>query len=552
MRVSLFAGLAALGAAVDFDDDDMNFLRMLSSNASGGNMTATTAPATQPINTTAPMANTTMAPSTTPAATTGAGNGTETTAAETTAATTPAQETTQGMTETPQTTPTPVTGDLCVVANYAALGLAAPSGMALATGDAAKWGIECDGASKQTPIPEAKTYYEKGAKAQLETNTAKCVADGGTVTALTCGEAAFLTEYNKNSMKGKMFMLAFCCGTPSAGMPSASLSSPKSGGNLKLGRYSDSACATPLTADAAATQLDFARSNGLYGGGAAEKTAALGTCHDLGYFGIMKFTACNGTATAETNALKTNQPMSIMEGYIDSACAKQYSVNVFEQTFCKSVGESSSRRELAAHTNSSSSGTYMQTMCEGGSTPATLAVVTSVATTMSNVPADLAPAAKTEIVDATANAVKAQADLVDTTVTNTVKEKSGTGNLAASRRRLSARRLAGHTVTSVITVLEALVPAAAADTFKGAMDTAVSDPAGKLNPTQLDAAIVTAVKATTAGASLNITAVSTTTVAEPSIPVSSTSTGSGGSTSGAVTEYLSYAAGFVFAAALIM
>lgn len=120
------------------------------------------------------------------------------------------------------------------------------------------------------------------------------------------------------------------------------------------------------------------------------------------------------------------------------------------------------------------------------------------------------------------------------------------------RRRLTNRRLASHTGT-VATLTKTTVPAVQAAQARAAVQAAVTDTGGALSSALLETAIKAKVAATPALQAKvgNLTVESSTVVSGTSI-APSTGTGTTGGTSGAVTEYLSYAAGLMLGASLLM
>jgi len=193
-----------------------------------------------------------------------------------------------------------------------------------------------------------------------------------------------------------------------------------------------------------------------------------------------------------------------------------------------------------------------------------LAIATTSAATISNLPTDMTAQEKTDVVQNSANAVleafNGNDGVTGTGISNSIKSAVGTGpafgdNGVSVRRRRLARRLAGHAVDVVTTVIETIVPTDQAETLKTSIESKTGS-SGTLSPNTIANAIVEKVKnAPSLQAklgSLNLTATVTTDVSDPVIPVTPTTTTGSGSTSGTITEYLSFGAALVFGAALLM
>lgn len=194
MRLSLIASLAALGvsaASDNFDDDDLNFLRLLSSNASSN---ATMAPTTvAAVNTTVAPANTTVAPANTtvaPVATT------VPPAANTTVA--PMNTTVAPM----NTTVAPVA---TTVASGNATTAAAGDATTVAAGDAttvaqeattaASGGDDTTAAAEATTVAQEATTAVSGGDGATPVATTSAAMVGGTITAENLCTAATYTMW---------------------------------------------------------------------------------------------------------------------------------------------------------------------------------------------------------------------------------------------------------------------------------------------------------------------------------------------------------------------
>lgn len=564
MRLSLFASLAAVAAASDssFDDDDLNFLRLLSSNASSN---ATTVAATSAPNTTTMAPNTTVAATqapnttvaaTTVAATTVAGNTTATTVAATEAATTVASgnvteaATTVAATTVVEETEAPGTmapaTELCLKANYAALGMSAPATL-VSTQNII--GIKCD-AEGLDGSTEEKSVLHYGVAAQAEANLAKCTG----AETLTCGSSTILAQWNSMSSSDgrKGAILASCCGYP-ANFEAQSLKADDglfTTGTLTYGIYTAAGCAV---ADAKAT-TKWADQQGW--GATIYKVFTLGVCNDLNYViggGGHKITAHNTTSY-------------ISERHFNTQCTALMSAHVEDQVLCTENVDD--RRRLGEHlTNETSApGTeYMERKLTAGSGGAIteLEVVAAATLGFATLPAVFQPGSdeSAALVATTSETVRAEVHTAGGSVgVTSIISSVGTGVLAEARRRLSARRLGGHEVGSVETTTKTTVPVAQAQTVKTAVEAATQSTGSLGDAAQLGAAVLTAVAAdsTLAAVASNITqpSVAFEPIGEPVIPSSPTGTtgGSGaGTTSGAVSEYLSVASGaFLCLAALLM
>merc|ERR1719223_2242473 len=203
MRLSLFAGVAALGAAaVDFEDDDIQFLRLLSSNmsANGTQGMATTGSSSM---------------MTTMMATTGSssmGNATTTAAATTTGG--------SSMTDGPTTTMKPIE-TACSAASYAALGMASMAPPVLLTSvNTADLYFHVKGACTEGDTPTKTTKCvsaekcakEWGADALTTANTAKCSSG----VSYTCANLVTMLNADVAKHTKKMGLDRCCLSSPAS------------------------------------------------------------------------------------------------------------------------------------------------------------------------------------------------------------------------------------------------------------------------------------------------------------------------------------------------
>lgn len=436
----------------------------------------------------------------------------------------------------------PPATELCLKANYVALGMTAPPTLTPTTNIV---GITCD-ASDLDGSTEAKSVLKYGAAAQAQANMDKCE---GSAT-LTCGSSTILAQWNAISSydPNKSAILAYCCGYPSNFM-SQSLSGSElySSGTMTYGLYTAAGCAA---ADAKAT-VDWAEQQAW--GASMHKVFTLGVCNDLNYVvdgGGHKIAAHNTTAY-------------ISEMHFNTQCTALRYASVDKGQACTAM---TSKRRRAQGTNETMApGTeYMQLLLEGtGGAITELEVVAAATLGFATLPAVFQPGSdeSAALVTTTSETVRSEVHTAGGSVGVTeIISSVGTGVLAEARRRLSARRLGGHEVGSVETTTKTTVPVAQAAAVKTAVSDATASGGSLGDVAQLGAAVLTALQAepTLAAVASNITqpSIAFDPIAEPVIPSSPTGTtgGSGaGTTSGAVSEYLSVASGaFLCLAALLV
>jgi len=547
MRFPLLAGLAVLGAATDFDDDDLNFLRQLSSNSSGNSSATTTmAPAntttmapnttTMAATTTAAAGNTTTAAPTTTAAS-GGGNATTTMAATTTAG--GSSETTTAAAATTTAAGSSATA-LCAAATYTMVGLTAPATIGTAGTNTFMLSCSVSMTSATPSLPIGMTNYGDGTDA----NKARCTDNSGTLTEVKCNGDNALSMFNSFSTQQKRAMVQYCCGRDTTYNMASEVSmagTPTTGASIMRGLYTDSSCATAKTLDATASAIEY-QYVAMNGGTTNPKTFAMDTCHNVGYLGYMKASACNSTTP-------TTAGVYIQEVYIDAACTQGVMVGLASLKNC--VMHGASTRMLGAH-NGTSTTLYEKALCEGGSAPANLEFNTASTATFSSLPV-MTSAQVTSFGNVVKNTVVAETTTAaGSSGTVSVVSSRGSGDLSSysgSRRRLAERRLGAHSGTGAIdTVLKVTVPTAKASAVKADVDTAVAS--GVLQPATLASKITTQLSSDSSTSSFAANITATVAIATTNLVVPAPS--GGGSTSGAFAQYSSALVGLLFAAVALL
>merc|ERR1719223_1993954 len=343
MRLSLFAGVAALGAAaVDFEDDDIQFLRLLSSNmsANGTQGMATTGSSSMMTTMMATTGSSSMGNTTTTAAattTTGGSSGNGTTSTAPAASTTTAPTTTMKPIET-----------ACSAASYSALGMASMAPPVLLTSvNTADLYFHVKGACTEGDTPTKtskcvsaeKCAKEWGADALTTANTAKCSSG----VSYTCANLVTMLNADVAKHTKKMGLDRCCLSSPASAIhdPTDLGGTAVTGGNFEMQLFSDSTCATALTA---APALKF-MGDGTFPVGAggfamteAKKTIAMGSCAGYNYYGggsYMKISACNRpSGTAAMTAGDQGNWKFFKEHFIDSGCQYRLAAVDEDQHFC--------------------------------------------------------------------------------------------------------------------------------------------------------------------------------------------------------------------------
>merc|ERR1719223_573009 len=575
MRLSLFAGVAALGAAaVDFEDDDIQFLRLLSSNmsANGTQGMATTGSSSMMTTMMATTGSSSMGNTTTTAAattTTGGSSGNGTTSTAPAASTTTAPATTTGgssMTDGPTTTMKPIE-TACSAASYSALGMASMAPPVLLTSvNTADLYFHVKGACTEGDTPTKTTKCvsaekcakEWGADALTTANTAKCSSG----VSYTCANLVTMLNAGDVSKNWKKMGLDRCC----LSSPASAIHGPTdlggtavTGGNFEMQLFSDSTCATALTA---APALKF-MGDGTFPVGAggfamteAKKTIAMGSCAAYNYYGggsYMKISACNRTSgTAAMTAGDQGNWKFFKEHFIDSGCQYRLAAVDEDQHFCSAQSD-----------QLSSNGTlHLKAVCSGGTEVANKVIQTAISTdvtvsasTTCEVVTTLLTVMGTEIkvqVAAAAGSDATSVVLKNGALTSGPKVScAGVSNISRrleSRGLRARRRLSGHSQAAFVT--ETVMPAAKAGSVKTLLDTAKSG-SGVLSVATLQTAVAAKVAADTTLAAGNFpVTVNSVAVSEPAIQLpQGTTTGGGGSTSGAATNV--FGLGFGVAALLM-
>jgi len=556
MRFPLLAGMAALATAadLDYDDDDMNFLRLLSSNTS--NATTVAATTAMASNTTAAAGNTTTAAATTTAAT-----GNTTMAATTVAQTTVAgNQTTAAPTTVAPTTPTPVSGGgdtnsvtlttLCSAEAYTALDMTSPATFA-SDRTARVVSVSCTKGTDSSGNPIAATglnvnaatlFDERGPLAGTQDKACTDAPVSGTVKKMTCAatDSNYLANFNAMLKMAKCdnthgsfpicqmlrAELQYCCGNAAAvGVRGMSLIAPKNIGAVTRGQYTDSGCTTAAKESDMKADQWFGHTVMFPGATDMTGTITLGECTKMVGGMHVKMAMCNGTAEGGMHMIEAymGEPTTGKCDYLIMSQAQKNQACTLEQS-------SSRLRLLGAHNSTSTAKTYLKIMCSAEA-PAKLQFETQVATAFTGVTAaDLdTPTKKTAFKTSyETKALEVYTAAVNSASALITAAHAYSGLLAARRQLQEKRTLASHQVaTGVVSTFTTVVPYADATTVKAAVDTAKSS--GTMAPATLAATIQT--ELSTAG--FNVTATTSVVVSDP-VPdqAAAAPSGGGGSTSG--------------------
>jgi len=524
MRAFLYASLVAFGAATDYDDDDLNFLRLLQSNASN----ATTVPATTVPATTVVSSNVTTAPATTVAATT-----------------------TQGTINTGGSSTLVPATDICLAATYTNSGFASPGTLTQSTKGL---GAECANGQIQFGVymgassTEANTMYSVGERALTAANTAKCTSPN-TLKEYKCKggvDKATLDWFNLLDRQSRAAVLHECCGvapTPYPADPAPTGATLYAFPTVKTETFMDSGCAT-----AATTGLLTGLLGALYTGIATDGKMEVSGCFDMGYLeagAYVKPITCNSTATPAAN----DKRYYLRETHIQSTCDKTpWKSELIQLQTCNNSLLSDSQMQAA----NASTNVFITESCSGGSALSTLEIKTALEVVLSGL-GSLTSAQKTTVLSTTCIKLRDETKTAtgDAAAQATVESCTGTGVLSAvtfSGGRVR-RRLSSH--ATINAVIATQVSAAGAAAAKAALDTAATS--GTLSGTTLAATVVNALKqeSSIASAVANVNATVSVTVYEPTIPTTTASTG-GGSTAGAFAQGLSAVVGFLIMAMLFV
>jgi len=525
--------MAALSGAVDFDDDDMNFLRMLSSNSTG-NTTATTVPAgntTVAPTTVAPGGNTTVAPAgnttvapagnttVAPVVTTVASqsNGTE---ATTVAAGSPPND---GNNDGNQQTEKPSNdkgndddGDddkpkattLCTATNYEHSSLKPPADKTITDNEKANKDkflfSTCIGPKEPAKDSAASSHFAQyGSNAKTAANKAKCTGNGGTVEELTCGSKNLTDWYNGRAHMYSVGVLQECCGASKSNQD-ITVPGIKTSGTVSTNLYSDAKCTTPLK------ESDVSK-NQWYTLGLTQGSWTMGGCE-----GGMRYGGA-GWSLAGCNANGT-----VLNFYFDSSCnTRMFTAELPLHAQC------TEREDTEGNTTVTY---YQKDTCEG-TEPTQKKVVTTVTSKFdeTQLTAKLQTTADKDAFRAAyqeATVAEYRAALPAASSTATVEDEHiYTGLLAKSSRRLAGKRQLAAGDTTATSILTVSLPAAAADQAK-------SDLATNFDKDKLATAIQSKV-ATTMNFNLTVTVQQIGHVDVPDYVSPATGGGGGGSTSAA-------------------
>jgi len=547
MRFPLIVGMAALSGAVDFDDDDMNFLRMLSSNATG-NTTATTVPAgntTVAPTTVAPGGNTTVAP---------AGNTTVAPAGNTTVApvvTTVASQSNGTVATTvpagsppkedpPKENPpkeNPPKGDLCSAGSYNLYGVmeGLPSAKSLAA-HAKKQAdkvikVDCDFGNAEYPSAKMKAF---GAYVTTDANKKICTDAGGTTKDRKCSSSSeYIRGYSTNSyeMLEGFGMLQYCCGKVSDNPYSMDLQGDVVvSGTLFEGAYADATCTTALKeTDVSASTWTSITDHFDGGVSASLELQKCVTGSQRYHKGIdYKIVSCNETYSLATfffeDGCKEEAEWMDESNMVNSTCRKQESGG--NDTF------------------------YAKSSCTG-----TVATHKKVETKIDVTFGSLPPMTDDEKATFKGTYEKTAKDKVEEAAGETVTETpvhTYTGDLKTSRRRLAEkRRLDGHSGTATVdSVFTFSLPAAKAENVEKDITDAKNN--GVLKTATFEDAVVADLQKSSLGGSLNLTSLSAAAKVKVDMTVDiAKSISSGGSSSTSAASESASIFGFAAAVAVV-
>lgn len=468
------------------------------------------------------------------------------------------------MTDGPTTTMKPIE-TACSAASYSALGMASMAPPVLLTSvNTADLYFHVKGACTEGDTPTKtskcvsaeKCAKEFGADALTTANTAKCSSG----VSYTCANLVTMLNSDVAKHTKKMGLDRCCLSSPASAIHGATDlgGTAVTGGNFEMQLFSDSTCATALTA---APALKF-MGDGTFPVGAggfamteAKKTIAMGSCAAYGYHdggSYIKISACNRTSgTAAMTAADQGNWKFIQEHFIDSGCQYRLATQLVDQHFCSAQSD-----------QLSSNGTlHLKAVCSGGTEVANKVIQTAISTdvtvgasTTCEVVTTLLTVMGTEIkvqVAAAAGSDATSVVLKSGALTSGPKVScAGVSNISRrleSRGLRARRRLSGHSQAAFVT--ETVMPAAKASSVKTLLDTAKSG-SGVLSVATLQTAVAAKIADDTTLAAGNFTVtVNSVAVSEPAIQLEQGTTTGGGSTSGAATNV--FGLGFGVAALLM-
>jgi len=525
----LAAGVAALGS---YEDDDLDLLRALSSNATGNGTATTVAATTVPATTVA---------ATTVAATTVAASGNATTAAATTVATnattTGAPSGGGGGNGGPSFTATAI----CDAATYTGLGFADPGTLTQTT-----LGIywSCPGLSDTMNFQTAETsFYDMGPRAFTAENKAKCTktVEQGKVE-FECSAsptAQHLTLFNSWSLMDKAKVLEKCCTVAPVGAgidPPALEGTLSSNPNFRKAMYKTSTCTDANLATPAEIKAFDGGDGWLFAAG-NPLTISSGACFDGSYGSggsYIKVSSCNSTDPTGANRWR------VREHHLEAGCASS-------PMFTDLALMKNCEADVSGNTTM-----YVLESCNGGDPVQELEIKLALSVSLTNVGTLTAPQ-KDTVLSTTCTTLRDKTAAAAGAGTSTVESCTGTGPLSTATftGRRVRRRLASHAAT-VDAIIKNVVPAASATTIKTSLTTAASS--GALSSATLSGEVVTALQAESSIASAvsNITVTTAATVSAITLPTATTGGGGGGSTSGALTQAMGAVAGLLAMGALLI
>jgi hypothetical protein len=394
--------------------------------------------------------------------------------------------------------------------------------------------LECEFSGENSEANRAKinkdaatAFYEYGTRAETDVNKALCTMAEGTVVEMTCGSANTRQHFQEADTGFKQDVVQLCCGASPTYMQTALLNF-KTGGTVSLGNYTDDACSTAATGAWAWEQATLL-------GTANPATLSMGACLDGGAWGsgqYFNFNQCNGTEGTAQDATGAKEFL-LLGLYNDAACTEFFGDHMVE------MGCRGPQREGSTE--------YHKWSCA-----AAAPTHKQFATTLS---VDFGGLASLDATQKTALKTTYESKSLDsftTALNNAAATVTPThvysGALASRRRRLSAsRRLsdAGGVTSTFVTTL----PAAQADAAQATIVTATSGGSGALTPTAFKATIETemASNPATAAFAANVTATVAPAVVSTPGPVIAPAGTTGGSTSGAITEFLGLASAVILA-----